>query len=105
MAVIAAHNGADDFAAHFRHQEKIRVMVKFTFDIHFRIVPRTQQIAALPQGNDFFKVGLAKNAYLHGIPRLLWRKNPDYGATDANSQYLRQKFVENGILMNHHALK
>jgi hypothetical protein len=43
-------------------------VVNFTLNVHFRVIPRAQKLAALPQRNHFFKILLAKNAYLHGIP-------------------------------------
>jgi hypothetical protein len=61
-------------------------MIELTFDIHFRIVPRAQKIATLPQGDHFFEIGLAKNAYLHGNNRLFGFKNSDYGVISALSQ-------------------
>ena len=43
-------------------------VVQLALNIHLRIVPRAQQIAALPQRHNLFEILLAKNANLHGIP-------------------------------------
>ena len=46
-------------------------MIHLPLDIHFGVIPRPQQIAALPEGDHLFEIFLAKNAYLHGIETLL----------------------------------
>ena len=86
MAVITAHHRPHNLAIDFRNQKQTDVVIHLTFDIHFRIVPRTQQIAALPKGDHLFEIFLAKNAYLHGINRLFGFKNSDYGAYGTFSQ-------------------
>ncbi|EJK89947.1 hypothetical protein UUU_30670 [Klebsiella pneumoniae subsp. pneumoniae DSM 30104 = JCM 1662 = NBRC 14940] len=68
MTVISAHHRADHFAIHFRHQKQADVVIQLALNIHLRIVPRAQQIAALPQRHNLFEILLAKNANLHGIP-------------------------------------
>ena len=86
MAVVPAHHCSHHLAVDFCHQKQTDVVIQLTFNIHFRIVPRTQQIAALPKGDHLFEIFLAKNAYLHGINRLFGFKNSDYGVNIAFSQ-------------------
>ena len=58
---------SDHFTVYLSDQKQTDVMVHLTLDVHFRIVPRTQQVATLPKGDDLFEIFLAKYAYLHGI--------------------------------------
>ena len=67
MPVITAHHRSDHVTVYLSDQKQTDVMVHLTLDVHFRIVPRTQQVATLPKGDDLFEIFLAKYAYLHGI--------------------------------------
>lgn len=80
MPVITAHYRTDDFADNFRNEEQADIVIHLAFNIHFRIVPWTQQVATLPEGDHLFEIFLAKNAYFHGIRCLFGWKNQDYGA-------------------------
>ncbi len=86
MAVIPAHHRPDNLAVHFRHQKQRHIVINFALNIHFRVVPGTKQIATFPQGDYFLEIVLAKNAYLHGIPRYYRYKNRDYVVNATNSQ-------------------
>lgn len=67
MPVVSAHHRTDHLTVHFSDEEQADVMIDFTFDVHFRVVPWTQQITTLPEGDHLFEIFTAKNAYFHGI--------------------------------------
>lgn len=80
MTVVTSHHRANHFAVHFRDQKQADVVIYFTLDVHFRIVPWTQQVTALPEGDHLFEIFLAKYAYFHGIGYLFRTLKSDYGA-------------------------
>ncbi len=79
MPVITAHYRTDDFAANFRNEEQADIVIHLAFNIHFRIVPWTQQVATLPEGNHLFEIFGEKRVFpWYSLPFRV--ENQDYGA-------------------------
>jgi hypothetical protein len=67
MAFVTGHDGGDNLPVQGSHQKQFRPNSQLSLDVLVRVVPRPDEIAAFPKGDDCFFVLWVKSSDLHKV--------------------------------------